>query len=181
MYKRQRNARAMRSARGSRPPGVSRSTPSMASSQLMTTPQGEGSIPSQRPYAPWMARMSLHGRDERLRSIASCEVERQRSMIAGRTCEAGIHGVSQEGNAAFATQLCHPATIAVSREPSLQHPAALLARRRESPGLLPGGKLQHVVVTTCIFAIPPAAFQAFRPGNDARMGIVQRNRSRQKP
>ena len=63
----------------------------------------------------------------------------------------------------------------------MQHPAALLARRRECPGALALRGFQHVVVAACILAIPPAAFQSFGTGNDAQSVPTQRHRTRQQP
>src|SRR5690606_42004226 len=48
----------------------------------------------------------------------------------------------------------------VSRKPPLQHPAALLARRREGPGALALRGFDDVIVATRVRAVPPAAFQA---------------------
>src|SRR5690606_2900851 len=68
-----------------------------------------------------------------------------------------------------------------SRKPPLQHPAALLARWREGPCTLALRRLDHVIVATRVLAIPPAAFQAFRSGDDARFRITQWNGPLQQP
>src|SRR5690606_25706702 len=71
----------------------------------------------------------------------------------------------------------HPSSC----EPTLQHPALLLAGCGEYPGTLALYGFHHIVIATCIVAIPPATFQSFGTGKNAHARVAQWHRLRQQP
>src|SRR5690606_24948935 len=63
-----------------------------------------------------------------------------------------------------------------SGEPAMQHPAFATAGWAIRPGTLAFAGFHHVIVAAHVAANPPAAFQAFGAGEDARRCLAQRHR-----
>ncbi|KAG1452982.1 hypothetical protein G6F57_015828 [Rhizopus arrhizus] len=132
----------------------------------------------------------------RLRRLPGAHDAGQRALVGDRQRPVALAGGAREqffGNrgAALETERRQAVQFGVagqftvhggSAEPAVQHPRCMrIVACAEGPAALAMRGFHHVVVAPCVGLVPPARFDALRPGDDAQAWITQRLRRIQQP